>query len=173
LILTITIARKPVEGTVAQNVLMYEVGGLNIDKCRIFTDWIADRGEKWLKGGNSRQGYLSNGVIYRERDYANRKDLASRVSTLGRFPANLILSHLPGCVQIGTKTTPGYAINRFKDGAKPFGGGAGHVYESEKKPDEETPVWDCVEGCPVGDLTERNGEKVSGGLNINEGFGER
>lgn len=139
MILTITIARKPFAGPVASNVLSHGTGGLNIDGTRIFTDWIADRGEKWLRGGNSQQGYTYS-EVYSAVDYANRKDLASRVSNLGRWPANLILSHLPGCKQIGTETTPGYAINRFKDGAKPFGGGAGHAYESEKKPDEETPV---------------------------------
>ena len=31
-------ARKPLDGTVAQNVLKHGVGGINIDECRVETD---------------------------------------------------------------------------------------------------------------------------------------
>ena len=43
-------------------------------------------------------------------------------------------------------------INRWSDGAKPFGGGAGHEYESEGQPDEEIIVWECAVGCAMGAL---------------------
>lgn len=73
---------------------------------------------------------------------------ATRVgSDNGRWPSNLVLAHHPGCKQGGTTMVPGYTINRWSDGAKPFGGGAGHEYESEKKPDEHVTVWDCARGC--------------------------
>jgi len=62
----IVIARKPLEGTVAENVLVHGTGGINIDGCRVPTN------------GES------------------------------------------------------YVINRFDDGAKPFGGGAGHAYSSTR-----------------------------------------
>jgi len=32
---SIVMARKPLDGTVAQNILKYGVGGINIDKCRV------------------------------------------------------------------------------------------------------------------------------------------
>ena len=38
--LSVVIARKPLEGTVANNVLKYGTGGINIDACRIPTEEI-------------------------------------------------------------------------------------------------------------------------------------
>ena len=60
----ICVARKPLEGTVAANVLKHGVGGLNIDGCRVETNPEVDEG-----------GYAGD-------------DVAS--SPLGRFPANFI-----------------------------------------------------------------------------------
>ena len=70
----------------------------------------------------------------------------------GRWPANLVLQHLPTCEQTGTREEAGYTVNRFTDGAKPFGGGAGHPYESEHVPPSTVPVWACGAGCPVAGL---------------------
>jgi len=55
---------------------------------------------------------------------------------------------------------PGYLINRWTDGAKPFGGGAGHEYESEKVPDEQVAIYECVPECPVPKLSP-SGEDAS------------
>jgi site-specific DNA-methyltransferase (adenine-specific) len=74
----------------------------------------------------------------------------------GRFPANLILSHKPGCKQVGTKEGKGYTINRFTDGAKPFGNGAGHPYKVEDQGPETIAVWDCDDDCAVKRLGEEN-----------------
>lgn len=73
----------------------------------------------------------------------------------GRWPANLILSHHEDCQKIGQEEIPGYVINRFKSGMKPFGNAAGEEYETVKptkarlpdrtanpdykRPDEESP----------------------------------
>ena len=75
----IVMARKPIVGTVANNVLEYGVGGINIDGCRIGTETITQRqydrtpehGGQW---GNSSKRE-TNGVI---------------TETEGRFPANII-----------------------------------------------------------------------------------
>ena len=74
----------------------------------------------------------------------------------GRFPANLILSHKPGCKQVGSKEGKGYTINRFTDGAKPFGNGAGHPYKVEDQGPETIAVWDCNDDCAVKQLGEEN-----------------
>lgn len=74
----------------------------------------------------------------------------------GRFPANLVLSHKPGCKQIGTKEGKGYTINRFTDGAKPFGNGAGHPYKVEDQGPETIAVWECDDNCAVKQLGEEN-----------------
>jgi site-specific DNA-methyltransferase (adenine-specific) len=73
----IVVARKPLIGTVAQNVLKYGVGGLNIDATRIGTETIsvhnAPKGS--FAGGEPERG--SDTESYREHQ--------------GRFPANIIL----------------------------------------------------------------------------------
>lgn len=48
----------------------------------------------------------------------------------GRWPANLILSHHEDCIRIGEAEVPGYVINRWKEGMKPFSEGAGGEYET-------------------------------------------
>src|SRR5699024_2802870 len=73
----IILARKPLAGTVANNVLAHGVGGLNIDACRVQTDDNTQRvsnagtnGDGWRMGKN----YHINGG-----------------SPAGRFPANVLL----------------------------------------------------------------------------------
>lgn len=72
----IVLARKPLEGTVAHNVLKHGVGGLNIDGCRISTDDTRDRLWGRTKG---------NGVCY-----GNSKTYDCVTHEQGRFPANII-----------------------------------------------------------------------------------
>ena len=69
---------------------------------------------------------------------------ASRVT--GRWPANLVLGHQPGCFHTGNKEVPAYVINRWDDGAKPFGGGAGHPYTTTVQGPELAETWECVDG---------------------------
>jgi len=71
----------------------------------------------------------------------------------------LILQHHPECRQTGTQTLPGYQINRWTDGAKPFGGGAGHAYESETTSDESCPIYACDVDCAVRKLGPQNEDK--------------
>lgn len=77
----IVMARKPLIGTVAENVLEHGVGGLNIDKCRIAIDDSDDIHAKnphtVNKGENNVYGvFASTGPTY--------------IIPVGRFPANLI-----------------------------------------------------------------------------------
>lgn len=75
----ITVARKPLEGTVASNVLTHGCGGLNIDACRISTD------ETLSIGSNNRESATVN--------FGMKDDLeAQGQHEGGRWPANLILN---------------------------------------------------------------------------------
>ena len=86
-----------------------------------------------------------------------RVEYKNEQSSQGRFPANLILSHKPGCKQVGTKEGKGYTINRFTDGAKPFGNGAGHPYEVEDQGPETIAVWGCEDDCPIQEVNKQSG----------------
>ena len=71
-------ARKPLTGTVAENVQQWGTGALNIDGCRIGTDG----GTAGATSGPS-DGIYGNGL--------NGKHPAPPVAGLGRWPANVIL----------------------------------------------------------------------------------
>lgn len=92
----IILARKPVEGTVADNVMKWGVGGLNIDECRVPTD------ENITIHSPAKETLLESG----------HKNLGTWTNTQGRFPANLIhdgsdevLAAFPDNVKGGTWNT--------------------------------------------------------------------
>ncbi|MFN9113516.1 MAG: DNA methyltransferase, partial [Bacteroidota bacterium] len=74
------LARKPIIGTVADNVLAWSVGGINIDGCRIATD---DN----LNGG----AYASSGTERNDGWGMQRGGAGEYVQPSGRWPANIIL----------------------------------------------------------------------------------
>jgi site-specific DNA-methyltransferase (adenine-specific) len=76
-----TLARKPFKSTVAENVLKYGTGGINIDGCRVESD------DKLTRPS------CENGSIYSqtEKKY-NTGSINDTADRLGRFPANVILS---------------------------------------------------------------------------------
>jgi len=80
----IVIARKPLEGTIAENVLKYGTGGLNIDACRIQINPEIDDPRLGGKGDWSSDKMAKN--VY-EGGYEGKRVGSS---SLGRFPANLI-----------------------------------------------------------------------------------
>ena len=156
----IIVAMKPIDGTYVNNALTHGVAGLWIDGGRISTNPDVDDPRLGGKGSWKTDKAAQN--VY-EGGYAG-KDIAS--SPNGRWPANTILSHHPDCKQTDeTITIDGYTINRWKDNAHPFGGGAGNEYESEHKEDKEIAVWECVEDCPVRLLNEQTGILKSGNSN--------
>jgi hypothetical protein len=101
----IIVARKPLVGTVAANVLAHGTGAINVDGCRVGTD-VRTNG-----------GMSSLGVMH---DDAWVPGVVSTEVT-GRWPANIVLTHDPDCAdacadgcpvaemdgQSGTTTSPG------------------------------------------------------------------
>lgn len=74
----ITVARKPLVGTVAENVLAHGTGAINVDACRV------DGGERPLIVSKPKDGAFSG--QFREGSSHGGE------TALGRWPANLILS---------------------------------------------------------------------------------
>jgi site-specific DNA-methyltransferase (adenine-specific) len=77
----IVLARKPLAGTVAANVLEYGTGGINVDGCRIAT------AERWA----GRQTDSGPSVALRGGADGSLNNQSSGSHDLGRFPANVIL----------------------------------------------------------------------------------
>ena len=69
---TVTVARKPLIGTVAENVLAHGTGGLNVDGCR-----VGDEALLAITAGQAKIGTF-------------QRDVMVTPERIGRFPANLI-----------------------------------------------------------------------------------
>jgi DNA modification methylase len=117
----IIVARKPLEGTVAANVLEHGTGGMNIDGCRV--------------PAVGRPHIQNNGGAKLDACYGSGKNGSKSlgVTDQGRWPANVVLSHTEWCdkgycedgcpiaeldAQSGI-TKDGVATNRNRLGIKP------------------------------------------------------
>lgn len=126
----IIMARKPLDGTVARNVLTHSTGALNIDGSRIPYRGAADETESKQKNRHgdfgSPQG--TNNV------YGDYTMLAARENydPPGRWPANVIFDeHAADELDRQSGQTKSSGVtNRFTNGAKPFGGAVGESYDS-------------------------------------------
>jgi hypothetical protein len=99
----VVVARKPLEGTVAANVLKYGTGAMNIDASRVPT---SDR----LGGGHSSSGQQMSDGWHRpwmddpeavEANAARSRAAVEKAEALGRWPANILLTHAPDCSDEG------------------------------------------------------------------------
>ncbi|MFA5719493.1 MAG: DNA methyltransferase [Acholeplasmataceae bacterium] len=98
----IVMARKPLDGTVAQNVLKWGVGGINIDECRVATDDdIGARYDSSFQEGNSQ--FVSETATKSGKRMSIKKP---NNINLGRFPANVIHDGSDEVVSLFPETNP-------------------------------------------------------------------
>ena len=71
----VTVARRPIVGTVARNALKYGTGGINVDGCRVGTDEVAK-----VRNNKAKDNFFAGKKPISQTPFANG----------GRFPANLI-----------------------------------------------------------------------------------
>jgi site-specific DNA-methyltransferase (adenine-specific) len=83
----IVVARKPLDGSCVANVMKWDVGGLNIDECRIETS------DKVMTHSKTSAAAKSKGVY---GDYGAVTTHQTESQKLGRFPANTILDTQDG-----------------------------------------------------------------------------
>jgi len=77
-----TLCRKPFKGTVAENVLKWGVGGINIDGSRVEVDRNTEPREYEKEG--------ASGMNCGNSEFGNNLKKSTDFMTQGRFPANLI-----------------------------------------------------------------------------------
>lgn len=158
----ILVFRKPLGGgLVIENIEALGLGAIHIDAVRIGT-----------------QTRTNSSAPQHERTTMTKGMVTGTETTLhnhGRWPANVLLVHSEGCEVVGTKRVPAPVINRFDDGMKPFGDGAGHPYTSERAGDadgmEEVPIYVCKDGCPVKLLDAQSGVLTAGASPPKKGLG--
>lgn len=159
------VAMKPLDGTFAGNAQKWGVAGINVDGGRIGA-------ESW------RRPIPENPVPKFQGTYAQDKWTKEQMarganeqgSTLGRFPANVLLSHTPDCREVGTRkvrvqSPPGGNASR-QSGFALTEGSKGYA-----DPDgtETIAAYDCAPECPVRLLDEQSGERKSAGQYRNPG----
>jgi site-specific DNA-methyltransferase (adenine-specific) len=121
----IVVGRRPVEGTIAANVLKHGTGGLNIDGCRVHlrgeeNSAIARYKYERLEGNNG-WNHVNRGGRFDEQTAASM--------AMGRWPANLLLSHSRSCVHVDADDdtdlwacVPGCPIRALDAQSGPSGG---------------------------------------------------
>ena len=150
----ITLLRKPLEGSVADNALKHGCGAINIDATRVGAEarTYKESGKTDKVYSESRAG-MSDG---REMEF----------SVEGRWPANFILTHLDGCELKGTKKVKG-SVGKDSEGNEAktgismnnSTGGIRRVSHADEDGKETVANWDCVEGCPVKELDQQSGNR--------------
>ena len=170
----IIVARKPLsEGSVAANVLKWGCGGLNIDAARVKV--VGETISTPYGDPTKRTGVVGQDLGFSrasvEQMHEAQRLSVERANALGRFPANLILSHLPGCECRGVRqvkgsnahfanTTLGSTISRdvLSEYKRVHKGWVGHADENGQ---EAVPDWHCAPGCPVQALDAQSGQSRS------------
>jgi hypothetical protein len=155
----IVLARKPLEKglSIAENVLKWGVGAINIDGCRVSTN-----GEKIDSHITKGQPFLRNSDEYEQIDRTSHSN--------GRFPANLILTHHPECECVGTKKVKSVSNYKSKDGYENesviFNGQLNSMKSdgyADENGEETIEDWECHSDCPIKILDQQSGESKSSG----------
>jgi site-specific DNA-methyltransferase (adenine-specific) len=117
----IVVARKPLEGTVANNVLEWGTGALNIDGCRIASDESFDglKGRPIQKLATRRKDETDE--QYRERvlECPAQQLALAKLKSLGRWPANVIHDGSEEILACFPERKPSGSTARFFYCAKP------------------------------------------------------
>lgn len=141
------LARKPLDGSVAENVMKYRTGAINIDACRVGDELMEKQestGEQLPTDQESWGAQFNTG----------RRVVGEKV---GRWPAHLVLTHGAGCrpvgvvedshsVHVGEKLGPGVRGLEF-----------GHGTMATEKVTTHVLKYECVLDCPVRLIDEQSG----------------
>jgi DNA modification methylase len=165
----IVLARKPLAGTVAGNVLEYGTGALNVDGCRI---GYASEADKRLE---TRGVHVGGAYKHPAGDsFKKAENAVAPVNPAGRWPANVVLSHDSRCEQVGTRRvksgTAGADARGFRTeyvGGEAKDAGLPAASYADADGLETVAAWRCVESCPVRLLDEQSGERPAGEPRLN------
>ncbi len=165
--------RKPLAGTVASNVLAHGTGAINVDGCRVGTDWNEpDRPASWAASGHSAKPEADK--------IAAPPGIGMQLHPGGRWPTNAVLTHSASCRLVGSRDVlANGSIGAHTPAAKKktvtaFGDfDARGAWQAHGNGDgtETVAVYDCADDCPVrvlerqsGNLSPGNHPKIRAGI---------
>ena len=153
----IVLARKPLEKglSIAENVLKWGTGGINIDGCRVGSEIRTMPIFSNDKKGDETQFNLYPNVQHHIEE-----------TSQGRFPANLILTHHPDCVCNGLKkvisdshhTTKYNGNTTLYEGGWKDGEDMGNKF-ADANGKETIENWTCHDDCPIKIMDEQSGDR--------------
>jgi hypothetical protein len=161
----IHVLRKPCAreaGTVAANVLRWGTGALNIDASRVGTAADVPSVHATRKSDYP-QSYKGNGAGWGRTRGGYAGDEVHWEPKGGRWPANLVLQHLDGCRQEGTKEVRVVGATAHKAHHQTHSwasvGTQSHEHPGYRNEDgkETVAAWTCEPGCPVAALDAQSG----------------
>jgi len=162
----VVMARRPLCGTVAANMARHGVGALDTEACRL----PRDPGDVAGWAGTGTVGTAAVGGFAGTSGFAIRERTPEEVAEVlarDRWPADVVLSHAPGCVRTGSRLAPsdGHwpAARPANDGGSGLGGHRGQTgLEEVAAGVERVETWACVDGCPAAALDAQGGSRRSG-----------
>ena len=162
----IVVARKPLIGTVAETVLKYGTGGINIDASRV--GFVSDSDKKESTDKNQHADFgtkpMTNNTVYGDYSMIEPKNY----EPTGRFPANVILTHNHDCQETGTVTDQPVAGKRtatFGTQETQSGGDGSGGWSSSPV---TTTTWSCTPGCPATQFPSSKGTRSEMGVGFND-----
>jgi len=174
----IVLARKPLEKglSIAENILKWGVGGINIDASRVVSSEDMSNIKAFgsmPQNKSDNKGFSRPWMSDKESILEKQNAALDKMKNLGRFPANIILTHHEDCECKGTKKVKpsngsgkasekggGFSKGMFGDGTSDnIGGGFTDADGNETIED-----WDCHEDCPIRILDEQSGILKSGAM---------
>lgn len=143
------LARKPLDGSVAENYAKWGTGVLNIDGCRIGNEPRINP-----PAGNK----AGQGTSYMMAVHGMPSD-AQPTTTTGRWPAHLSLRHAPDCVFLGEAEDK---ITTYENAGDTDREGNGTNFAMGIQRVDGTKVvsrgvYRCVPGCPVAEIDAQSG----------------
>jgi DNA modification methylase len=171
----IVLARKPLEKglSIAENVMKWGTGGINIDECRVGNLGGTQRSHQ------SEYPKKEDGTEDRSKHWATVGHDIEELKK-GRFPANLILTHHPECDCKGLKKVkPSNGSGKASENGGGFSKGMFGNGESDKigggftdeNGQETIEDWTCHEDCPIRIMDAQSGVTLSSGGKGNKSMG--
>lgn len=178
----VILARKPLDGTVAQNIERWGTAGLAIDECRI---GYASDDDKAAAAAAAAQRACHpadrSRLEYGFKNTGESLDGFFAKQDAGRWPGNIILVHDDGCELVGHRKIKGHS--GYPNGP---GGSSSQLSQKGTKTTRKDPwpghadangeetleEWRCVPSCPVRMLDEQSGNRpgMSGGGKHSAGY---
>jgi site-specific DNA-methyltransferase (adenine-specific) len=141
----ISLCCKPYSGNIVDGALEHGVGGLGIDASRVGTT-----------GGTAGHDYAKTGLFG-----MGGKAIIEELNT-GRWPANVVLQHSPGCVQRGTREVGQKVVQTNRRGRGGlFSPSADGIPCGPQYGKETIEAWECESDCPVLILDRQSGKTKS------------